>query len=110
VEVHANSASYLALLGSAAQVRELRPDIAAIARLGRDGVIVTAEGEAPYDFPSRYFALAKGIPEDPVTGGAHCLLAPFWAGRLGKTAFRYLAAQADQRGDDATAWANTHGC
>jgi predicted PhzF superfamily epimerase YddE/YHI9 len=98
VEVHANSANYLAVLGSAAEVRELRPDIASIARLARDGVIVTAQGEAPYDFTSRYFAPAKGIPEDPVTGGAHCVLAPFWAGRLGKTAFR--ARQASRRGGD----------
>jgi PhzF family phenazine biosynthesis protein len=98
VEVYANSANYLAVLRSAAEVRELRPEIASIARLGRQGVIVTAEGETPYDFTSRYFAPAKGIPEDPVTGGAHCMLAPFWAGRLGKTAFR--ARQASQRGGD----------
>jgi PhzF family phenazine biosynthesis protein len=97
-EVHAGSANYLAVLHSAAQVRELRPDFASIARLGREGVIVTAEGEAPYDFTSRYFAPAKGIPEDPVTGGAHCMLAPFWATRLGKAAFR--ARQASQRGGD----------
>ena len=98
VQVHANTANYLAVLGSAAEVRQLRPDIASIARLGREGVIVTAEGEAPFDFTSRYFAPAKGIPEDPVTGGAHCMLAPFWASRLGKTAFR--ARQASQRGGD----------
>jgi predicted PhzF superfamily epimerase YddE/YHI9 len=97
-EVRASRANYLAVLGSAAEVRELRPDIAAIARLGREGVIVTAQGAAPYDFTSRYFAPAKGIPEDPVTGGVHCTLAPFWAGRLGKTAF--LARQASQRGGD----------
>ena len=98
VEVHASSVNYLAVLGSAAEVRELRPDIALVARLGHEGVIVTAEGEAPYDFTSRYFAPAKGIPEDPVTGGAHCMLAPFWARRLGKTAFR--AWQASQRGGE----------
>ena len=97
-EVHANSANYLVVLSSATAVRELRPDIAAIARLGRDGLIVTAAGQAPYDFTSRYFAPAKGIPEDPVTGGAHCLLAPFWSGRLGRTAFR--AYQASRRGGE----------
>lgn len=97
-EVHASTANYLAVLGSAAEVRSLRPDIASIALLDREGVIVTAEGEAPYDFTSRYFAPAKGIPEDPVTGGTHCTLAPFWAGRLGKVAF--LARQASQRGGD----------
>ncbi|MEO7757947.1 MAG: PhzF family phenazine biosynthesis protein, partial [Dokdonella sp.] len=46
----------------------------------------------------RYFAPAKGIPEDPVTGGAHCMLAPYWTTRLGKTAFR--AYQASPRGGE----------
>jgi predicted PhzF superfamily epimerase YddE/YHI9 len=86
------------VLDSPAVVRGLRPDIGAVARLGRDGTIVTAQGEAPYDFTSRYFAPAKGIAEDPVTGGAHCMLAPFWASRLGKTTFR--AYQASSRGGE----------
>jgi predicted PhzF superfamily epimerase YddE/YHI9 len=77
-------------------VRHLAPDAAAIARLDRDGVIVTAPGDGGYDFVSRYFAPAKGIPEDPVTGGAHCALAPYWAARLRKTEFR--AFQASRRG------------
>jgi predicted PhzF superfamily epimerase YddE/YHI9 len=51
-----------------------------------------------YDFVSRYFAPAKGIPEDPVTGGAHCALAPYWAQRLNKQEFR--AYQASQRGGE----------
>ena len=76
----------------------LAPDIAALARLDRDGVIVTAAGDGAYDFVSRYFAPAKGIPEDPVTGGAHCMLAPYWAQRLGKTLFR--AYQASRRGGE----------
>jgi predicted PhzF superfamily epimerase YddE/YHI9 len=59
---------------------------------------VTAPGDNGYDFVSRYFAPAKGIPEDPVTGGAHCALAPYWAKRLNKTAFR--AFQASQRGGE----------
>jgi predicted PhzF superfamily epimerase YddE/YHI9 len=59
---------------------------------------VTAPGYAPYDFISRYFAPAKGIPEDPVTGAAHCMLGPYWAKRLGKTAFR--AFQASRRGGE----------
>ena len=74
------------------------PDIAAIARIDRGGVIVTAPGDGPYDFVSRYFAPAKGIPEDPVTGSAHCALAPYWAGRLHKTAF--FAFQASRRGGE----------
>jgi PhzF family phenazine biosynthesis protein len=98
VEVHVNRWNYLAVLPSASEVRELRPDIAAIARLDRGGVIVTAAGQAPYDITSRYFAPAKGVPEDPVTGGAHCMLAPFWAGRLGQTSLR--AYQASRRGGE----------
>jgi predicted PhzF superfamily epimerase YddE/YHI9 len=87
VEVVVDAFNYIALLESAQVVRELAPDIAAIARVDRSGVIVTAPGDGNYDFVSRYFAPAKGIPEDPVTGGAHCALAPYWAKRLNKTAF-----------------------
>ena len=98
IEVVVDAFNYLALLESAQVVRELAPDMAAIARLDRSGVIVTAPGDGNYDFVSRYFAPAKGIPEDPVTGGAHCALAPYWARRLGKTAFR--AFQASRRGGE----------
>ena len=71
----------------------------AMARLDRPGVIVTAPGkEKNYDFFSRYFAPAKGIPEDPVTGAAHCMLTPYWAHRLGKTSFR--AFQCSRRGGE----------
>jgi PhzF family phenazine biosynthesis protein len=98
IEVFANVFNYLALLESAQIVRALAPDIAALARLDRDGIIVTAPGDGAYDFVSRYFAPAKGIPEDPVTGGAHCMLAPYWANRLGKTTFH--AYQASSRGGE----------
>lgn len=98
IEVVADAFNYLALLESAQVVRELSPDIAAIARMDRSGVIVTAVGDGVHDFVSRYFAPAKGIPEDPVTGGAHCALAPYWAKRLNKTAFR--AYQASRRGGE----------
>jgi predicted PhzF superfamily epimerase YddE/YHI9 len=98
VEVFADRFNYLALLETADQVRRLTPDVATIARLDRDGLIVTAPGDGGYDFVSRYFAPAKGIPEDPVTGGAHCALAPYWAQRLKKTAFR--AFQASPRGGE----------
>ena len=98
VEVVADKFNYLALLESAQAVRDLLPDFAAIARLDRGGVIVTASGDASYDFVSRYFAPAKGIPEDPVTGGAHCALAPYWARRSNKTEFR--AFQASPRGGE----------
>jgi PhzF family phenazine biosynthesis protein len=98
VETLDDGFNYIALLRDACTVRDLMPDIAAIARLDRDGVVVTAPGTAPYDFVSRYFAPAKGIPEDPVTGGAHCALTPFWAARLNKTEFRAL--QASRRGGE----------
>jgi predicted PhzF superfamily epimerase YddE/YHI9 len=98
VEVVSDGFNYLALLDSASTLRRLAPNHAAIATLDRDGVIVTAPGDAGYDFVSRYFAPAKGIPEDPVTGGAHCTLAPYWAKRLNKTDFR--AFQASRRGGE----------
>jgi PhzF family phenazine biosynthesis protein len=100
VEVFVNEFNYLALLESAPVLRGLAPDMPALARLDRLGVIVTAPGDGGYDFVSRYFAPAKGIPEDPVTGAAHCMLAPFWAPRMGKTAFR--AFQASRRGGEIT--------
>jgi PhzF family phenazine biosynthesis protein len=99
VDTVVNEFNYLARLADAAAVRALAPDHAAIARLDRPGVIVTALSDDPaYDVMSRYFAPAKGIPEDPVTGGAHCMLAPYWAPILGKDAFR--AAQLSARGGE----------
>ena len=97
-EVFANSFNYLALFESPLVLRELAPDMTATARLDRPGVIITAAGDGHFDFLSRYFAPAKGIPEDPVTGAAHCMLTPYWASRLGKTAFR--AFQASRRGGE----------
>jgi predicted PhzF superfamily epimerase YddE/YHI9 len=88
----------MAVLESAKVLRALAPDIAAIARMDRPGVIVTAPGHENYDFVSRYFAPAKGVPEDPVTGAAHCMLTPYWSKRLGKTEFR--AYQASRRGGE----------
>ena len=98
IEVLADAFNYTALLESAQIVRELAPDIAALARMDRSGVIVTAPGDGSYDFVSRYFAPSKGIPEDPVTGGAHCMLVPYWANRLNITVFR--AFQASRRGGE----------
>ncbi len=97
-EVVVNAFNYMAVLESPRIVRELSPNLAAIARLDRPGVIVTAAGDGSYDFVSRYFAPAKGVPEDPVTGAAHCMLAPYWGARLGKTAF--TAFQASRRGGE----------
>ena len=100
VEVWWDGFNYLALLEDATIVRGLTPDMAAIEAMDCAGVIVTAPGDAGFDFVSRYFAPAKGIPEDPVTGGAHCALTPFWAGKLAKTAFR--AFQASARGGEVS--------
>ncbi len=75
---------YLALFETEADVRAIEPNLTALARLDeRRGVIVTAPGESA-DFVSRFFSPRLGVPEDPVTGSAHCMLAPFWAERLGK--------------------------
>jgi predicted PhzF superfamily epimerase YddE/YHI9 len=90
--------NFLVRLADADEVRGLAADLAAIARLPAGGVIVTAEDDGDHDIVSRYFAPAKGIDEDPVTGGAHCGLTPFWAQRLGKTELR--ACQASARGGE----------
>ncbi|MEW1953022.1 PhzF family phenazine biosynthesis protein [Terrabacter sp. NPDC080008] len=100
VETAMDGNNYLALLAAADDVRSLEPDLAAIARLDRTGVVVTAAGDGTHDFVSRYFAPAKGIPEDPVTGGAHCALVPFWAARTGEDTF--FAYQASRRGGELT--------
>ncbi len=99
LEIEAEAHNYLVLLGDPSSVRALAPDFAALARLDRSGIIVTARDSGqPYDFVSRYFAPAKGIPEDPVTGSAHCSLVPYWARRLGKTSLH--AFQASARGGE----------
>lgn len=81
-------------------IRNLEPDLAALSRIPVRGVIVTATAERPevsgYDFVSRFFAPRMGIDEDPVTGAAHCALAPFWAGRLGR--LQLVGWQASARG------------
>jgi len=86
-----------AVFADADSVRALEPDMARLARLDRWGVIATAPGE-DCDFVSRFFAPAAGIPEDPVTGSAHCTLIPYWAGRLGKRDL--LARQISPRGGE----------
>jgi PhzF family phenazine biosynthesis protein len=86
---------YLAVFASEAEVAALAPDMAALTRLDRRGVIATAPGES-VDFVSRFFAPRAGIPEDPVTGSAHCLLTPYWAERLSKD--RLEARQISMRG------------
>jgi len=74
----------------------LSPDFAALAALDRFAVIVTAPGTGETDFVSRFFAPARGVDEDPVTGSSHCTLIPYWAERLGK--HRLEARQLSRRG------------
>lgn len=84
-------------LPHASVVRGLAPDLGALASLPVRGVIVTAASDAStHDFVSRFFAPAVGVPEDPVTGSAHCTLGPFWAVRLGRASLR--GWQASRRG------------
>lgn len=86
---------HLVVLAGEAGVTGLRPDIPRLAGAGSRGVIVTAPADRPdADFVSRFFAPAVGVPEDPVTGSAHCTLAPYWAGRLGRTALTGYQASA----------------
>jgi PhzF family phenazine biosynthesis protein len=88
---------YLAVFEHAADVQALAPDMTALLALGKP-VIATAPGAGGVDFVSRFFAPTLGIPEDPVTGSAHCALIPFWAERLGKTELR--AQQISSRGGE----------
>ncbi len=84
-------------LASDQAVRTLAPDHPALAKLPVRGVICTAQGSGePYDFISRFFAPGSGIDEDPVTGSAHCALAPYWGAKLDKP--EMLAFQASARG------------
>jgi PhzF family phenazine biosynthesis protein len=78
-------------------VEDLRPDLDAIAALDAPAVIVTAPGD-DCDFVSRFFAPKAGIPEDPVTGSAHCTLTPYWSARLGKKTLH--ARQVSSRGGE----------
>ena len=88
---------YVIQLDSAAAVRSLSPDLTHLARLPARGVVVTAAGDdGKHDFVSRFFAPQSGVPEDPVTGSAHCGLAPFWGARLGKR--ELVGYQASPRG------------
>jgi PhzF family phenazine biosynthesis protein len=93
----AKARDYLGVFETEQAIRGLRPDMTALMRLDCLGIIVTAPGEN-CDFVSRFFAPLAGIPEDPVTGSAHCTLIPYWAQRLGRSQFRAL--QVSQRGGE----------
>jgi PhzF family phenazine biosynthesis protein len=97
VGVARNEFDYLVEMASEDDVRALSPDFAMLRRIPVRGVIVTSRASTKaFDFVSRFFAPGSGVDEDPVTGSAHCALAPYWAPRLGKNDF--VAYQASPRG------------
>jgi predicted PhzF superfamily epimerase YddE/YHI9 len=86
----------LVRVGSADDVRAVEPDLEALAKLPARGLIVTAPGEGETDIVSRCFYPGAGVPEDPVTGSAHCTLASYWAPILGRD--KLVARQLSPRG------------
>jgi predicted PhzF superfamily epimerase YddE/YHI9 len=86
----------LVRVDSADDVRSVRPDMEALAKLPARGLIVTAPGDGGADIVSRCFYPAAGIPEDPVTGSAHCTLASYWCPLLGRDTL--VAQQLSPRG------------
>jgi PhzF family phenazine biosynthesis protein len=93
---------YFVVYGTEEELRALKPDMPGLMNIDRFAVIATAPGGAsgtqPADFVSRFFAPAKGVPEDPVTGSAHCTLIPYWSKRLGKKTLH--AYQVSPRGGE----------
>lgn len=90
-------------LASEEAVRRLKPNFERLKSIETPevlGIIATAKGEPPYDFVSRFFAPWIGINEDPVTGAAHTVLAPYWSKRLGKT--KMVAYQVSDRGGEVS--------
>ncbi len=88
---------YLVVYASEDEVRKIEPNMLLLSQLDKFAVIVTAPGN-DVDFVSRFFAPAKGVPEDPVTGSAHCTLIPYWSKRLGKK--KLHAYQVSRRGGE----------
>ncbi|AFZ02618.1 PhzF family phenazine biosynthesis protein [Calothrix sp. PCC 6303] len=105
IGVYQNSLGYLVEVASAEIVQKIQPNFSEILKLPMSQVIVTSVGDqnSEYDFVSRFFAPGLGINEDPVTGAAHCCLAPFWHERfrlskLGIPQNQFIAYQASSRG------------
>jgi len=98
VDVLGGSRDYLVVYEEEAHVKKLKPDFARLRGLDRLGVIVTAPGTS-CDFVSRFFAPGVGVPEDPVTGSAHCTLTPYWTERLGRDD-ELVARQVSARGGE----------
>lgn len=91
------SRDYMLVYDSEADVLAIKPDFNSLMKINAHAVIVTAPGDKS-DFVSRFFAPEVGVPEDPVTGSAHCTLIPYWAERLGKN--KLFARQVSQRGGE----------
>jgi predicted PhzF superfamily epimerase YddE/YHI9 len=83
----------MAVYETEGEVRGLKPDLPLLSAYDTFAVLVTAPGKEA-DFVSRFFAPRQGIPEDPVTGSAHCTLVPYWARRLGKKKLHALQVSA----------------
>ena len=97
LEVLGTATDLLVILGDEGTVRELKPDFHLLMQIEQRGTIVSAPSDG-YDFVSRFFAPHIGIPEDPVTGSAHCVLIPYWAKRLSKRQLH--ARQVSKRGGE----------
>lgn len=97
LEVLSTATDLLVILEDEGTVRELEPNFSLLMQIEQRGMIVSAQGDE-CDFVSRFFAPHIGIPEDPVTGSAHCILIPYWAKRLGKKQLH--ARQVSKRGGE----------
>ena len=102
--VLANERTWMAVLPTAKEVAKLAPDTRLVLALDRPYLLATAPGE-DCDFVSRFFAPSLGVPEDPVTGSAHCTLIPYWAARLRKE--QLFARQISARGGEL--WCEARG-
>ncbi len=95
--IFSNKMDYLVIVQEESTVRLLKPDFTALFLVKCRGVIVSAASQnSSVDFVSRFFAPGSGIPEDPVTGSAHCALGPYWAQQFGKNTL--VGYQASPRG------------
>lgn len=95
-KIYRSKLDYLAVFDDEAEVRELQPDFNKMDLLDLRGVIASSRSQGEFDFVSRYFAPKCSVHEDPVTGSAHCILAPYWASQLGKNILK--AKQISKRG------------
>ena len=91
------SRDYMLVYDSEADILAIKPNFEALSKIKAHAVIVTAKGDSS-DFVSRFFAPEVGVPEDPVTGSAHCTLIPYWADKLGKN--ELFAKQVSSRGGE----------